>query len=62
MDSQPEFFDEFPQSANPRRDFAKFRAGKKIIQIPCSFWKDGRIRADLSSTARAKSFLAIGSI
>jgi hypothetical protein len=48
MDSQPEFFGALPQNANPRRDFAEFRVGQKIIQIPCSIWKDGRIRADVS--------------
>jgi Crp-like helix-turn-helix domain len=48
MDSQPEFFEELPLSANPRQEFAEFRAGKKIIRVPCSFWKDGRIRADLT--------------
>src|SRR5881275_713264 len=44
MDAQPEFFKEFPQSPDPNRDFV--RSGRKII--PVSFWKDGRIRADLS--------------
>ena len=51
MDSQPKFPLEFPRQAdsvNPRLQFAKFRAGKKIIQIPYSIWKDGRMRADLS--------------
>lgn len=50
MDSQPEFsaFEELPQSANPRRDFLTFRAGDKIIRIPVSVWKDGRMRADAS--------------
>jgi hypothetical protein len=50
MDSQPEFSIELPQSANPRRDFAEFRVGpEKIIKIPLSFWKDGRMRADCSA-------------
>ena len=48
MDSQPEFFEELPGATSPRRQFAEFRAGKKIIQIPYSVWKDGRMRADLS--------------
>src|SRR6266487_4084278 len=49
MNSQPEFFEELPQSANPKRDFAEFRVGKKIIKIPLSIWKDGRMRADLTA-------------
>src|SRR4051794_4376427 len=44
MDSQPEFFEEFPQDPSPNREFV--RLDRKII--PVSFWKDGRIRADLS--------------
>src|SRR5437870_1523577 len=46
--NQRELFEEIPTSVNPSGDFAQFRVGKKIIQVPCSFWKDGRIRADLS--------------
>jgi hypothetical protein len=42
------FGDEVSSAVNPRGEFAEFRVGKKIIQIPCSVWRDGRIRADLS--------------
>jgi hypothetical protein len=49
MDSQQhELFDDFPRTADPRGNFAEFRVGRKIIQVPKTFWKDGRIRADLS--------------
>lgn len=49
MDSQPDFFEELPSRMNPRRDFAQARVDKKIIPIPLSFWKGGRMRADLSA-------------
>lgn len=46
MDSQPEFFEELPQSVNPSSDFIQARVDKnKIISIPISFWKGGRMRA-----------------
>ena len=41
-------FPELASAVNPASDFASFRVDKKIIQIPLSFWKGGRIRADLS--------------
>jgi hypothetical protein len=47
-ENQSELFEEIPPSVNPLGEFARFRVGKKIVQIPCSYWKDGRIRADLS--------------
>ncbi len=36
MDSQPDFsaFEEFPQSANPRRDFGEFQRVKRIMEDP----------------------------
>ncbi len=43
---QDELFEDLPRIGDPRGNFAEFRAGSKIIQIPLSFWKDGRIRAD----------------
>jgi len=49
MQSQKELFGELPHATNPHGDFVRYRVGKKIIQVPCSIWKDGRIRADLSA-------------
>lgn len=46
--SEPLLFPELASTLDPSSEFAQFRIGKKIIQVPCSFWKDGRIRADLS--------------
>jgi Crp-like helix-turn-helix domain len=48
MESQHELFEDLPRAADPRGNFAEFRVGRKIVQVPLSFWKDGRTRADLS--------------
>ena len=48
VDSQPEFFADLQSTPHPQREFAEFHVGKKIIKIPFSVWKDGRVRADLS--------------
>ena len=48
MQSQDELFGELPHATNPHRDFLCYRVGEKIIPVPCTVWKDGRIRADLS--------------
>jgi hypothetical protein len=49
MDSQPEFFGELPRAASPRERFGEVRVRNKIIPIPFSVWKDGRMRGDLTA-------------
>jgi hypothetical protein len=46
--NQADLFPDLPSVANPSGEFAKFRVGEKIIQIPISFWKDGTKKIDLT--------------
>src|SRR5215831_18039933 len=48
MDSQKELFKEIAETIDPRADLGRYRVGRKIISLPRSYWKDGRIRVDLS--------------
>src|SRR5262249_3027485 len=36
------------ETIDPRADLGRYRVGRKIISLPRSYWKDGRIRVDLS--------------
>ncbi|MFZ3375156.1 MAG: hypothetical protein WA183_06350 [Chthoniobacterales bacterium] len=49
--NQADFFPELPSVANPGSDFGQVRVVEqnKILHYPRSFWKDGRMRADLSA-------------
>ena len=46
--NQSELFEEFPPGSNPHSDYAEFRVDKKVVQVPISFWKDGRANYDLT--------------
>jgi hypothetical protein len=50
-ENQSELFEEIPAAVNPSSDFGQVRLVEqnKIIRYPLSFWKDGRMRADLSA-------------
>jgi hypothetical protein len=48
-ESQSELFEEMPATINLSGELPTFRQDEKVIDIPYSFWKDGRIRADLSA-------------
>jgi hypothetical protein len=46
--NQSELFAEIPPAVNPTGEFEQYRIGEKIINVPSSFWKDGRKRIDLT--------------
>lgn len=48
-ENQKELFEEFPSAVKPSSHFASFQVGEKIVEVPHSVWKDGRIRADLTA-------------
>jgi hypothetical protein len=49
--NQADLFPDLPPAANPSGNFGEVRVAEqnKIIRYPLSFWKDGRMRADLSA-------------
>ncbi len=46
--SDSDLFPELPSALNPSGEFGECRVEEKIVRYPLSFWKDGRMRADLS--------------
>jgi CRP-like cAMP-binding protein len=49
MQQQSELFKDLAPAVNSDGRFLEYRTGDKVIQVPLSFWKDGRTRADLSA-------------
>jgi len=46
MKSQSELFKEFPSALSPHSHFDEVRVDEKIIPVPYSLWKGGRMRGD----------------